>query len=89
LGKIKAKFGQNRDEVWAKMIRFSIEVNLIRFGQNQNLASLKAFDLLRLCVYAKHCYNARQGEKILQNTEACVAVLSWCYDEEVCPKLPI
>jgi len=28
------------DQIWAKVIRF---------GQNQNLASQKTFDLLRLC----------------------------------------
>jgi len=29
-------------EIWTKVIRF---------GQNQNLASLKTFDLLRLCLH--------------------------------------
>jgi len=41
LGKIKMKFGQNCVKIWAKVIRF---------GQNQNLASPKAFDLLQLCL---------------------------------------
>jgi len=36
------RFGRNfsKGEIWAKVIRF---------GQNQNLASPKVFDLLRLC----------------------------------------
>jgi len=47
LGKIKAKFGQNWSEIWAKVIRFGqiwldlgkidfVWANLIGFGQNQN-----------------------------------------------------
>jgi len=34
-------------KIWTKVIK--IWANLIRFGQNQNLASPKSFDLLRLC----------------------------------------
>jgi len=44
LDKIKAKFGQNWGETWAKVIRL--------FGQNQNHASPKTFDLLR---YGHQC----------------------------------
>jgi len=33
-------------KIWKKV--FKIVANLIRFGQNQNLASSKTFDLLRL-----------------------------------------
>jgi len=51
------------DSIWANLVRFGeiwknlgkiwsnlskIWTNLIRFGQNQNLASPKTFDLLRL-----------------------------------------
>jgi len=39
-----AKFGQ----IWAKVIK--IWANLIRFGQNQNLASPKTLNFLRLWV---------------------------------------
>jgi len=34
-------------KIWAKVIK--IWACLIRFGQTQNFASPKAFDLLRLC----------------------------------------
>jgi len=34
-------------EIWAKVIK--IWANLVRFGQNQHLASLKTFDILQLC----------------------------------------
>jgi len=34
----------NLGEIWAKVIK--TWTNLIRFGQNQNLASSKTFDLL-------------------------------------------
>jgi len=42
------RFGQiwlDLGEIWAKVIK--ICANLIRFGQNQNLASSKTFNLLR------------------------------------------
>jgi len=39
------RFDQNLSEIWAKVIK--IWANLIRFGQNQNLASSKTFNLLR------------------------------------------
>jgi len=40
------KFGRNFGKIWAKVIK--IVANLIRFGQNQNLASLKTLDRLQL-----------------------------------------
>jgi len=39
--------GSNLGKIWSKVIK--ICTNLIRFGQNQNLASPKTFDHLRLC----------------------------------------
>jgi len=45
LSQIWAKFG-NLGEIWAKVIK--IWANLIRFGQNENLASPKTLDILRL-----------------------------------------
>jgi len=39
-------FGQHFGEIWAKVIK--IWENLIRFGQNQNLAFPKTLDFLRL-----------------------------------------
>jgi len=45
LSEIWAKFGQ----IWAKVIK--IWANMIKFEQNQNLASPKTFDLLRLWLY--------------------------------------
>jgi len=47
LGKI-GKIWANLSEIWAKVIK--IWENLIRLGQDQNLASPKTFDLLRLCI---------------------------------------
>jgi len=52
LGKIEAKFGQSRSEIWTRVIRFG--QNLNGFRQNQNLASPKTFDPLRLWSFS--CY---------------------------------
>jgi len=44
LGEMWEKLGQ----IWAKVNK--IWANLIRFGQNQSLASPKTLDLLRICL---------------------------------------
>jgi len=53
-GQYLKKIEQNLDEILANWKNLSknlgeILANLIRFGQNQNIASAKNFDLLRLC----------------------------------------
>jgi len=48
-----AKFFGKIGYIWANMVGFGrnlekLRLNLLRFGQNQNLASPKTFDLLKL-----------------------------------------
>jgi len=69
LGKICAKFRQ-LSKIWAKVIK--IVPNLIRFGQNQILASPKTFDLLRLCVNSFFFKNASQKLLIRRTQNFCL-----------------